>query len=59
VSAGRRYAVAFVAVLAAAGCLGLAGLGSLRSTALLWASIGCSVVAAIGGVAALAAGRRR
>jgi hypothetical protein len=59
VSGGRRYAVAFVAVLVAAACLGLAGLGSLRSTTLLWASIGCSFVAAIGGIAALAAGRRR
>ena len=58
-SGGRWYAVAFVAVLAAAGCVGMAGLGSLRSTTLLWASIGCSAIAAIGGVAALAAGRRR
>lgn len=58
-SAGRWYAVAFVAVLAAAGCLGIAGLGSLRSTTLLWASIGCSAIAAVGGVATLASGRRR
>ena len=58
-SGGRRYAVAFVAVLASAACLGMAGLGSLRSTALLWASIAGSVVAALGGLAALAAGRRR
>ncbi|MFM8999930.1 MAG: hypothetical protein ACKOKE_07785 [Actinomycetota bacterium] len=58
-SAGRSYAVAFVAVFAAAAFLGWAGLGSLRSTAALWTSIACSAIGAVAGIAALGRGRRR
>ena len=49
----RLYATAFVFVLLAGAALGLAALGSLRSIGLLWASIGCSLVAGVAAITAL------
>ncbi len=61
---GRRrgrvslYALAFALLLTAAVILVVAGLGSLSSIRLLWASAGFSVAAMVAAVASLVAPRR-
>ncbi len=52
------YALAFFLLLASASILAVSGAGLFESTRLLWASIGCSLLAATAAVASVAVPRR-